>query len=113
MSLAWNVYTGDWSSGKIVEYNIFNHYGFLHDIAKAAKKSETVEEFELLLRRAVRYYFWAKCEYEVIVSHWPPRQDNACRKIDVSEQISMNWEHFLSYVWTHKKELLKEAKDRK
>ena len=55
---------------------------------------DTVEK---QLDRLCMYYFWAKCEYEVIVSAWPPR-DGSDKKIDVYSQLKANWEQFKKIV---------------
>lgn len=44
------------------------------------------------------YYFWAKCEYEVIVSAWPSREHSE-RKIDIYSQLRANWEIFKNIVF--------------
>lgn len=51
------------------------------------------------------YYMWSKCEYEIILSPWTGRADDI--KIDVYDQIMMNWNSFVDYVWSLK-EIKKE-----
>lgn len=53
---------------------------------------------ESRLDRLCMYYFWAKCEYEVIVSSWPPR-DASERKIDIYTQLRENWGIFRDIVF--------------
>lgn len=50
------------------------------------------------LNRLCMYYFWCKCEYEVIVSSWPPRDDTDT-KIDIYTQLRENWEIFRDIVF--------------
>ena len=48
---------------------------------------------------------WSKCEYEIILSPWTGRADDI--KIDIYDQIMMNWNSFVDYVWSLK-EIKKE-----
>ena len=75
-------------------------YGQLQERFK--KKDPTVsvlkDALEQRLDRSCLYYFWAKCEYEVIVSAWPPREHSE-RKIDIYSQLGANWEIFKNMVF--------------
>lgn len=52
-----------------------------------------IEDFlEERLRSECMYYFWSKCEYEVVIQGWP-NKDNE-KKIDVFEQLEANWNIF-------------------
>jgi len=67
------------------------------------KKGNSWEELieyavEKRLDRLCMYYFWAKCEYEVIVSSWPPREGSE-RKIDIYTQLKANWDIFRELVF--------------
>lgn len=55
------------------------------------------EAYEQILDRECMYYYWSKCEWEVIVSAWPPR-DGSDKKIDVYSQLKANWEQFKKIV---------------
>lgn len=104
--LAWNVYYGNFNDRKIETYNIFDHYSFCKECEMAAKRrGVTKEEFAEAVRKSLMYYFWSKCEWEIIVSHWPPNERLKDRKIDVYEQVMMNWDVFIDWLWTNRKEL--------
>ena len=67
------------------------------------KKCKSLDELieysiEMRLDRLCMYYFWSKCEYEVIVSAWPPR-DGSERKIDIYTQLKENWDIFKELVF--------------
>lgn len=67
------------------------------------KKCKSLDELieysiETRLDRLCMYYFWAKCEYEVIVSSWPPREGSE-RKIDIYTQLKENWDIFKELVF--------------
>ena len=105
--LHWNVLYGNFNSGKIEVRNVFDHHGFLDGCRKAAKKhGKDRDAFEEYVRHELMYYYWSKCEWEVVVSHWPPSEQHSERftdiKIDVYDQVMMNWEHFIDYLWEHK-----------
>lgn len=55
------------------------------------------EAYEQILNRECMYYYWSKCEWEVIVSAWSPR-DGSDKKIDVYSQLKANWELFKNIV---------------
>jgi len=92
------------------------------------KMPETFEEFKRFVDKKSMYQFWSRCEYEVIVSAWPPHPkrdedgniktynydiynsekrsiptiDFYDEKLDVYRQIEANIDvltkHFMSYV---------------
>ena len=103
--LEWYVYVSNFNARNIESHNVFNHGGLVDDIRKNLKKNgEDREAFEAQLRRDLMYWYWSKCEWEIIISHWPPRQDAADAKIDVFDQIMLNWKRFCDYVWENKNE---------
>lgn len=88
-------------------YNIFGHGGFLDDCRKAAAQfQDDRDAFLKEIHSSLMYYCWCKCEWEVIISGWPPSGDGKeSRKTDAYTQVNMNWEHFADYVWNHREEL--------
>ena len=142
----WNVYNYDINRKKIEVVNIFEHRTFTEYVKKAAKKCETKDEFAEQLKRELRYYFWSKSQYELIIE---VTEDNhiflnpwvGCRnpeevridvtddtdfdwrsfaeehinrqmyynkaKIDVYDQVIMNWGKFVEFCWDNKKEISK------
>ena len=114
----WNVIVGNFNSREIEFHDVFNHYGLLRDIAKTSRKltrnKELTDEqkkqaFAEELRRDMMYYYWSKCEWEIIVSHWPPRESDRDVKLDVWDQVKANWDIFLDYTWEHRKDIEKEV----
>ena len=135
MKLEWNVYTHDFNKKTIEKYNIFNQGRFVEDIKKELKKCENKEEFSERLRRNLFYYFGSKCEWEVVITSWVPHitmselerlnkeREEAVKKysrepyslyvnpdvgekIDVYEQVRLNWDIFVDYVWSHKNQMM-------
>ena len=102
---------------------------------------EHVEDFEdKQLRNICQYHFWARCEYEIVLIDWPPSIDrnevyrlvdedknhfdkygtypyrftpNLCvsKKIDVYQQLGLNWEQFKKYIFDNEKEIKKLYKN--
>ena len=106
--LTWNVYIGDFNGRKIEVYNIFDHGSFYNDCLKNKRKNgKDRDVFFEEMRKDLMYYFWSKCEWEIILQHWPSRPDFRDLKIDVYDQVRLNWDAFTDYVWTHIGELKK------
>ena len=98
--LQWNVLIGDFNSKEIQTYNIFDHYRFKEDCDDIWKYFEGNRPvFESEIKKNLRYYFWSKCEWEVVIQHWPPSEHFRDKKIDVYDQVMMNWDIFIDYVW--------------
>lgn len=103
--LVWKAYYHPLNGNDIRTFNIFDHYNFREDVKKAIKKYKTKEEFADKLRGELLYYYWAKCEWEVIISPWIAHKDDREIKVDVYSQVMNNWEIFLDYVWNNRKKL--------
>ena len=102
IELKWNVIIGDFNHKDIETYNIFDHDYFKEYCDKAWKKYKyDFDAFSKEVKRNLMYYFWSKCEWEVIVSHWPPSERFNDKKIDVYEQVMMNWDVFIVYLWNY------------
>ena len=100
--LKWLVYNEDFNARCIREFDIFNHHSFREDCIKNAKKNkDNKEEFIEALRRDLMYYFWSKCEWEIILSDWPP-SGQVEKKIDVFDQVMLNFDVFVDYLWEEK-----------
>ncbi len=104
--LKWNVYIGDFNHKQIETHNIFDHARFLEDCQKISKRCDgDFERFSDEIRRILLYYYWSKCEWETVLTLWPPIKEDFGKKIDVYDQVMLNWEHFIEYVWNHRREL--------
>ena len=101
--LVWNVFVDDFNGRKIQVYNIFHHGGFYADVKKYAKKyKDDREKFEEEIKRSLKYYYWSKCEWEIILSGWPKKDDFHEEKVDVYDQVMLNWEIFINYLWENR-----------
>lgn len=131
MNLKWNVFRYNVNKNKIVTFNIFDHWKFNEDVQKSLKKIKDKDEFAEHLRRDLMYYFWSKCEHEVIITSFPTyittnelhrlNRERALHKekygrdfvrlnvdldteakIDIYTQVMNNFEIFCDYVWNSK-----------
>ena len=126
--MIWNVYRENVNTKRIEIYNIFEHASFRKDAEEAYATCKTKDEFVEQLRKSLMYYFWSKCEWEVIITDWPTHisinelerlQDKCTKhfnqwgsipyslgvnlpvaeKIDVYDQVKLNWSAFVDYTW--------------
>lgn len=106
----WYVLVEDINDRKIVKFNVFNHYGFTYslfdEVFKYLKKHGNnpfnTEEFDDDLKKIIRsnlmYYYWSKCEWEIIITCFPPYDKFNELKTDVFEQVMLNYDAFFKYV---------------
>ena len=120
--LTWNAYIGDWNAKMIKVFNIFNSFPFISGVIKANNKYKNDFEFLKEVRTSLMYAFWSKAEYEVIITSWPPHIEKEeferltkenikyrtwvnlfiGEKIDVYNQVMINWEAFKLYLLTNR-----------
>lgn len=109
MKLIYNAFIGNFNSGLIEEYNVFNHTRFIQGCQEAyVNYSDDFEKFSEEIKFKLMYNFGYKCEYEVIISHWPPCENKdrfQDRKIDVYTQVMLNWDIFIKYLWDNREAL--------
>ena len=105
--LEWNVYVEDFNRREIKVYNIFKHDNFLKDCRKLAKTCMDKTTFAENIRKNLLYYYWSKCEWEIILSDWPTSNKFKNEKVSVFDQIMINWDRFIDYLWENRSELKK------
>lgn len=98
--MEWNVYYHDSNAKKITKWNIFKHGSFRKETYDLLKSDLNKEEFIEQLKRSLMYYFWSKSGYEVLILPWIGEAEDI--KIDIYDQIMMNWDKFVNYVWSNK-----------
>ena len=132
IKLVWNAYNYRSVGQGLRVFNIFDHYSFMESVRKLLKKPMSTEEFSELLRREVLYYYWSKAEWELVITDTQPHIDSKelnrlitdcylkrtvaeppllfshvnlsdAKKIDVYEQVRLNWDEFVDYVWSFSK----------
>ena len=95
-----NVIRYDFNSKKFIPYDVIpyfvNSYKELVENHKKYPKSKYYKvpkgfkQFKEFVRKEALYQFWSRCEYEIILSDWPPSNPPIEEKWDVYDQIMMN-----------------------
>ena len=109
--LEWNVIV-EWN-GEVEFHNVFAHWRLWEDLCKLRKKfgkrnatEEDRAEFEKQTRHFLMYYYWSKCEWEIVATGFPcfiiDGQLRFGRKLDVWEQVEANWARFFDYLWSNR-----------
>ena len=97
--LEWNAYYYNINQRKIEKFNIFYHSSFRQDIEKILKKNkERTKDAEEEILRSLMYYYWSKAEWEILLCPWIGENNNEM-KISVYEQLMLNWNQFLDYIF--------------
>lgn len=95
MKPTWNVYI---AYDEVKQFNIFDHSHFLKECCKAfAECKYNKDVFAKMVESELRYWYWSKCEWELVISGFV--RNNIERKIDVYEQVMLNWDSFVDYLW--------------
>ena len=83
---------------KVLDKHNVDYSKLTKQFKQHAYRDIAFEAYEQILDRECMYNYWSKCEWEVIVSAWPPRNDGSDKKIDVYSQLKANWEQFKNIV---------------
>ena len=82
-----NVIIHNPNSNKFEKYNVIPYFINCYK-AQKGNKPVTYNEIRSFVISKSMYQFWARCQYEVILSDWPCGKTN--HKLDVHEQIMNN-----------------------
>ena len=100
-NLNWLVYHHDFNRDKLEKFNIFDHWKFDEYAKKHLKEIKNKEEFAERIKSELRYYFWSRTEYEVLIKKennrvlmkpWIGRNEDVI--LDVTEEQDFNWSCF-------------------
>lgn len=109
--MKWNVFYENINTRQIEVYDIFTHGGFLKDCAELVENYTDKTEFSTYLQRWLRYHFGYKCEWEIILSDFPPSKKFNAKKVDVCQQVMLNFSVFIDYVWENRDNLVEQYKE--
>lgn len=100
VDLEWNVFVPDINKRKIKVFNIFNHISYKQEIVELLNRGDdyTLEEFREKVKLSTMYYYWCKCEWEILIAPLIGDFDKKSVKIDVYMQLEMNWDHYIKYL---------------
>ena len=71
---------------KFEPYDIMDF--FVEEYKEEKNKPTTFDSFKKFIERKSMWMFWSRCEYEIILSDWPPY--GVEEKWDIHRQIMMN-----------------------
>lgn len=96
---SWKVLHYDFNSGKVEFYDILSHGALLDDV-RQARKDHPDDDVLFMddVRTFLRYYFWSRCEHEILVSGMHPKKGEEPSKVDVFDQVDANWDAFCAYL---------------
>lgn len=134
-SLTYYVYVENINKRKIEKYNVLND-GIIEELLKRVDKFSDKKQFAEVLEQIIMYHYWSRSEWEIILTDWPPHMKteelsklnsevdkyqkdygrdpysltvnlSTAEKIDVYDQVMMNWNIFIDYAWENLKGELK------
>lgn len=134
-NIAYYVYVENINKRKIERYNVLND-GIIEEILSRVDKMTDKESFAAVVEQILMYHYWSRSEWEIILTDWPPHISKeelarlnveqeahfkeygaypyghsvsltTAEKIDVYDQVMLNWNIFIDYVWENLKGVLK------
>ena len=105
MNLEWNVFRMNLQKRQIETFNIFDHGRFRKTTIERLKECSTKEDFEYEFKRLVFYHYAWKFEYETCIGSIISSEAN--KKIDIRNQLQLNWNRLVDYLWGNKEEILR------
>ena len=97
--MTWNIYYYNMSQKKLWISNIFLHSCFAEEVKYTLNRFDDKKQFAEKLRASLFYYFKSRAEWEVLIKSWLGDDEI---KIDVYDQVVVNWDRFIDYVWSFK-----------
>lgn len=97
--MEWNVYWFDPNQKEIIVRNVFKLSVKFNEELDRLRENH-VKDFSTFseeLRHAAMYCYWSKCEHEICVCDWMEQEYGM--KIDVYDQLRLNWDAFSAYTW--------------
>ena len=98
MQPIWNVFVSNFNDDVPESFNIFDHHSFsegCNRIFTECKHDKAT--FAEEVKHELMYYYWSKYEWETVIKKFGT--DGKERKIDVYEQVMLNWDRFVDYLW--------------
>lgn len=93
--LVWGI-----NSRRLETYDVLPYFRREYSALNKKDRPHTREQWETFIRSRGMYKYWSRCEYEIIVSPWPPEEirdsegkktgERVEKKIDVWQQIENN-----------------------
>lgn len=104
--MEWYVLLHDFNKNKVISYNIFNNSKLNEGLKELEESYISKENFISELDRLLRWCFWSKSEYEIMVGDLFEKDLDKYEKIDVYQQLKPNLNvlaNYIIYQWTSNK----------
>lgn len=99
--MEWNVYYHDTNKDTVDVVNIFERCGLEKFVRQLFQdKMLTKEVMAEEIKAELMYHFWARSEYEVVIKEWIGKK--AAIKVDIYQQLMLNWDRFIDYCWSQR-----------
>lgn len=134
-NIAYYVYVENLNKRKIEKYNVLND-GIVEEVLSRVDKMADKESFAEVVEQILMYHYWSRSEWEIVLTDWPPHiskeelsrlnaeqeahfkeygaypyghavNPTVSEKIDVYDQVMLNWNIFIDYAWENLKGVLK------
>lgn len=83
-----NVLWWDFNKPEPTPYDVLPYFRREYESCKKKDRPVTKEQWKEFVEGKGSYMFWARAEYEIIVSQWPPTDKH--KKVDIWQQIEPN-----------------------
>ena len=96
--MEWYVLNYDFNGKKVEDFNIFRNIKLLRFLDEARENFITFDKFVEDLDNELKYYFWSKAEYEIMVGDLFEQDLDKYEKIDVYRQLKPNVKTIAKYI---------------
>ena len=96
--MEWYVLLHDFNKDKIISYNIFNNSKLDKELKELKENFISKENFVSELDKILRWCFWSKSEYEIVVGDLFEKDLDKYEKIDVYQQLKPNLNALADYI---------------
>lgn len=104
--MEWYVLLHDFNKDKVISYNIFNNNKLNEELKELKENFISKEIFISELDKTLRWCFWSKAEYEIMVGDLFEKDLDKYEKIDAYQQLKPNLNTLADYIinqWTFNK----------
>lgn len=96
--MEWYVLNYNFNEKKVEYFNIFRSCRFSDGVEELLENFVSFEDFSEKLNRLLRYCFWCKAEYEIMVGRLCEEDTNKYTKVDIYSQVKPNIRVLAKYI---------------
>ena len=91
-------YVHIYENGSVRAINVFDNLDFYRGIKEMFDVPEqSYEEIEMRVKQLAKWKFFNN--YEFVMSSWPESASARRYKIDIFDQLMLNWNHLIDYIY--------------